>query len=83
MIKITVFDKTKSSNELIAVDISHLSMFDDNKLSLHFLFKEQQLKFISLLIVEHVVFDCIGQIINLNLKERQKINMRFDSIQNM
>ena len=77
---VTLYTTDKSSIELVKCSISHISIFDKNEISLHFLNSDEQLKFIKVCIEQYVLFSVQGNVVKLipETTNFQRVNYRFD-----
>jgi len=79
--QLTLFTTKEECEILIKVQISHMTIFGKNKISLHFGSKDEQLKLIECLIKNYVIFECQGNKIDLipETNNYQRVWYRFDS----
>jgi hypothetical protein len=80
--KITLYTADANCNELIIVKCSHISMFDvQYQIKIKFIYKEEQMKLITCLIQNYVLFQCQGDdiIIIPENNQKQRVRYRFDS----
>lgn len=78
--KVTLFTTDSASTQLLQVNVAHITIFGKNEITLHFINKEEQLKFISSCIENHVLIQCQGSKVSLipETSNFQRVNFRFD-----
>jgi hypothetical protein len=79
MLKLTVFNTKENCDELAQIQLTHIAIFKDNILELHFISTEELLKLIDVFIKHHVKFTCEGQHLMYNLSDYQRVRLRFDA----
>jgi hypothetical protein len=79
MLKLTVLNTKENCDELVQIELTHITVFKDNLLELHFISIEEMLKLINVFIKEYVKFTCEGKHIIYNLSDYQRVRLRFDA----
>lgn len=83
--KITLFTTDTSCQQIISVNILHVTIFGKNKITIHFprigiICDEEQMKFIDACIKHHVLIEVQGGMVSIIPEDNnyQRVNYRFD-----
>ena len=78
--KVTLFTTDSASIQLLQVTVAHITIFGKNEIALHFIDKEEQLKFITTCIEKYVLIQFQGMKVSLipETNNFQRVNFRFD-----
>lgn len=79
--KVTMYTKDESCASIGTVNVAHVTMFENNILTLHFTEPDEQIKFIKVCIRMYVKFECQGNSVKLipEVNNFQRVRFRFDS----